>query len=187
MISLGELVNKARKNKNITQEELAELSRVNLRTIQRIEKNENKPRESTIKLIFDVLEIDKSILESEITKLNPSYGSLFFEYFFLVITNFILAGIIGWMTLDTEANLNTRFAALLLSFFIPIFIVVLTKNMEKTERLLKYGTGFFLYILMSLILVGFPTAFLSGLLVSLSLALLTLFYGDNLLSKNNNC
>lgn len=186
MISLGELVYNSRKSKNITQEELAELSKVNLRTIQRIENNENKPRESTVKLLFEVLEINSPISEHDQTIIKRNYGEMFIDYFFLLIINFALMGIIGWMTLDSEANVNTRFAGLLLSFFIPIFIVFMTKSMNKNERLLKFGSGFFLYIISSVIIVGVPTAFVTGLLVCLLISLLTLFYGENLINGKNS-
>lgn len=186
MISIGELVYNSRKDKKITQEELAEISKVNLRTIQRIENNQNKPRESTLKLIFDVLEINNTIPEFKQNKITRSYAELFFEYMFLIVINLVLMGIIGWLTLDSEANLNSRFAALLLSFFIPIFIVFLTKNINKTERLLKFGSGLFLYIIASIISVGFPTAFLTGLVVCLSIALFTLFYGDNFMNREKS-
>ena len=95
-------------------------------------------------------------------------------------------GIIGWMTLDSEANLNTRFAGLLLSFFIPIFIVFMTRGMNRTERTLKFGTGFVVYIISSIIIVGFPTAFVTGLLVCLAICLLTLFYGENILNFSHS-
>jgi transcriptional regulator with XRE-family HTH domain len=180
MNSLGELVFNSRRKKNITQEELATFSKVNLRTIQRIENNQNKPRESTLKLIFDVLEIDSNTSDFKQITVTINYVELFFEYFFLIIINGILMGIIGWLTLDSEANLNTRSAALLLSFFIPIFIVFMTKNSSKTLRLVKFGSGLFLYIIFSVIVIGFATAFVTGLLVCLVIALLTLFYGDSI-------
>lgn len=44
MSSIADLITNSRKSKNLTQEQLAELSKVNLRTIQRIENNENTPR-----------------------------------------------------------------------------------------------------------------------------------------------
>ena len=40
MNSIGEIIISSRKSKNLTQEQLADLSKVNLRTIQRIENNE---------------------------------------------------------------------------------------------------------------------------------------------------
>jgi len=55
MIS-GEKIVAFRKAKNYTQEELANLSNVTLRTIQRIEKGETVPREFTLKSIADALD-----------------------------------------------------------------------------------------------------------------------------------
>lgn len=58
MSIVGEKISEARKAKGLTQEEVAELSKVNLRTIQRIENNESVPRGKTLNLICEVLEID---------------------------------------------------------------------------------------------------------------------------------
>lgn len=177
MNSIGALITQSRKTRNLTQEQLADLAKVNLRTIQRIENNENTPRGKTLELICDVLGIAVPVSDPDTKVSKPNYVDIAFQYFFLLIINLTLMGIIGWMTLDINANLNTRVAGLLLSFFIPIFIVYLTPKMNKTERLLKFGTGFLIYIASSIILVGFPGAFLSGLLPCLSLCLFTLFYG----------
>lgn len=182
MNSLGELISSSRKSKNLTQEELADLSKVNLRTIQRIENNQNTPRGNTLKLICNVLEI--GFPENEVERVDkPNYFEIIVNYFFLIIINITLMGIIGFMTLDSWANINTRFAGLLLSFFIPIFIVQKTKNMNRIERTLKFGSGFFIYIITSIIIVGFPQAFVSGLLICLSICLLTLSYGDLLMKE----
>ena len=185
MSSIADLIIHSRKSKNLTQEQLAELSKVNLRTIQRIENNENTPRGYTLKLICDILEIDIPNTESEILKSKTNKFELIISYLFLTIINLTLMGIIGWTNLDSEANVNSKFAGILLSFFIPIFIVFITKNMSKTERLLKFGSGFFLYIILSILIIGLPKAFVSGLLPCLSICLLTLFYGDKLLNHKN--
>ena len=185
MSSIADLIANSRKSKNLTQEQLAELSKVNLRTIQRIENNENTPREYTLKLICEILEIDIPNSESEILKSKPNQIEFIINYFFLMIINLTLMGIIGWTTLASEANINSKFAGFLLSFFIPIFIVFITKNMSKTERLLKFGSGFSIYIILSIIIVGFPKAFVSGLLPCLSICLVTLFYGDKILNHKN--
>jgi transcriptional regulator with XRE-family HTH domain len=185
MSSIADLIANSRKSKNLTQEQLAELSKVNLRTIQRIENNENTPRGYTLKLICDILEIDIPNTESEILKSKTNKLELIISYLFLTIINLTLMGIIGWTNLDSEANVNSKFAGILLSFFIPIFIVFITKNMSKTERLLKFGSGFFLYIILSILIIGLPKAFVSGLLPCLSICLLTLFYGDKLLNHKN--
>jgi uncharacterized Tic20 family protein len=58
MNELGSKIKEARKRKGYSQEELAELAKVNLRTIQRIEKNENEPRGKTLNLICDALDLN---------------------------------------------------------------------------------------------------------------------------------
>ena len=185
MGSIADLITNSRKSKNLTQEQLAELSKVNLRTIQRIENNVNTPRGYTLKLICDVLEIQIPNSEQEILPSKANQIELIINYFFLALINLTLMVIIGWTTLASEANVHSKFAGFLLSFFIPVFIVFMTNNMSKTERLLKFGSGFLLYIILSIIIVGFPGAFISGLLPCLSICLLTLFYGDKILSYKN--
>lgn len=183
MTSIGEIIIASRKNKNLTQEQLADLSKVNLRTIQRIENNENMPRENTLKLICDTLEISIPKAESSSIEKPLNFIEIGFKYFSLIIINLALMAIIGWMTLDSEANLNSRFAGLLLSFLLPISIVFFTLKTSRTQRLLKFGSGFLVYIVLAIVTVGFPTAFVTGLLPCLSICLLTLFYGDSLLFK----
>lgn len=58
MSLIGRKINETRKSKGLTQEELAELSKVNLRTIQRIENNESEPRGKTLMLICEALDIN---------------------------------------------------------------------------------------------------------------------------------
>ena len=79
MSSIAELIINSRKSKNLTQEQLAELSKVNLRTIQRIENNKNTPRGYTLKLICDILEIDIPNSESKILPSKPNQIELIAE------------------------------------------------------------------------------------------------------------
>lgn len=58
MKELGAKLKDARTRKGFSQEELAERSQVNLRTIQRIENNQNEPRGKTLNLLCEVLEIN---------------------------------------------------------------------------------------------------------------------------------
>ena len=99
---------------------------------------------------------------------------------FLIILNLVLAFVIGYLTLDSAANLNSRIGAAMLSFFIPYFIVAKTKEISGLERMLKYGAGFIFYIIGSWIMVGFPVAFSVWLLPCLVVALATLSYGEKL-------
>lgn len=55
METIGTKITQLRKQKALSQENLAELSNVNVRTIQRIENNETTPRGATLKLICDAL------------------------------------------------------------------------------------------------------------------------------------
>lgn len=183
MKSIGDIIASARKNKNLTQEKLADLSNVNLRTIQRIEKNKNIPRGTTLQLICSVLDLD---IPENIEGRSPTkkYFEIGIHYFFLIVLNIAMIAVIGFMTLDSAANINTRFAGLLLSFFIPIFIVVKTKNMTGAERILKFGSGFFIYLVMSILIVGIPKTFVSGLSVCLPICLLTLYFGDLLIKES---
>lgn len=178
MNSLGKKISISRKEKKLSQEVLADLAKVNLRTIQRIENNENIPRPITLKLICDVLDLDQEEINNSPHKIKVNYGEVVVHYFFLLIINLVLTAIIAFMTMDSEANLNSRFAGFLLAFFIPIFIVMKTQNLSKVERFLKFGSGFLFNIFLSIIVVGFPIAFVSGLLVFNSISLLTLYYGD---------
>ena len=104
--------------------------------------------------------------------------------FFLFVLNVVLMMIIGYLTLDSEANINSRIGAYLLSFFIPIFIVLKTKNMGGLERMLKFGFGFIFYIISALIMVRFPETLLTGLIPCLVIALATLYYGKEVTRMN---
>jgi transcriptional regulator with XRE-family HTH domain len=63
--ALGKKIADQRKAKGFTQEELVEKCNINVRTLQRIEAGEVTPRTSTIKLIFEALEIEfENLIES---------------------------------------------------------------------------------------------------------------------------
>ena len=114
---LAKKISEHRKIKGLTQEELAEQAKVNLRTIQRIENSESEPRSKTLQLICDVLEVDiKDLLVKQNQKNQKNIGIKISNYFFLIIINMTLMGVFGYLTLDSNANPNSVFAAFLLSF-----------------------------------------------------------------------
>jgi hypothetical protein len=115
---------------------------------------------------------------------KKSLGSIIVNGFFLIVLNIVLISIIGYLTLDSEANFNSRIAAFLLSFFIPIFIVLKTRNMSGLERMLKFGFGFIFYIISALIMVRFPQTLVTGLIPCLLIALATLYYGKEVARIN---
>ena len=108
---------------------------------------------------------------------KKSIGAIIVNGFFLVVLNIVLMMVIGYLTLDSEANINSRIGAYLLSFFIPVFIVLKTRNMNGLERMLKFGFGFIFYIILALIMVSFPQTLVTGLIPCLVVALATLYYG----------
>ena len=183
---IAKTIREARKIKGLTQEELAEKSSINLRTVQRIENSESEPRGKTLNLICEVLEIDRSSLEvSSLSHQESSLANRIVNGLFLLALNLILMGVIGYLTLDSNANLNSRVGGSLLSFFIPFFIVVLTRDMKRMERLLKFGFGYLLYFVLVMIVNGFVVGFVTGLFPCLLLSLTVLYYGNEILKSND--
>lgn len=65
---IGKKIKEVRVKRGLSQEELAEASKMNLRTIQRIESNESTPRGKTLKLIYDALDI--AVIETDKKPIN---------------------------------------------------------------------------------------------------------------------
>ncbi len=184
MNSIGKKISERRKLKGYTQEDLAEFSKINLRTIQRIENDKNEPRGKTLHLICDVLEIDiNEFKKIEVDSNNRNIFDITINLVFYILLNLILMFMIGYLTLDSEANFNSRIGAFLLSFFVPVFIVSLTPLMSKKERVLKFGLGYFSYIVMLLSIQGIRQGFQSGIRTGLFFCLLiaigVLYYGNS--------
>lgn len=65
-MKLNERISKARKEKGFTQEELADLAQVTVRTIQRVEYGESVPRSYTLKAIAKALDLPYEMLTVEV-------------------------------------------------------------------------------------------------------------------------
>lgn len=181
---IAKKISETRKLKGLTQEELAEQSQVNLRTIQRIENCESEPRGKTLKLICDALHIDvEELIASGNKRKVVEIGTIVVNGLFLIALNLVLMGIIGFLTLDSEANINSRFGGLLVSIFLPFFIVALTKRMSGMERMLKFGIGYFAYFISGLFIIGFPRGFVTGLFPCLLISVAVLYFGHGLIRK----
>ena len=182
---IGKKISEARKSKGLTQEELAESSKINIRTIQRIENDENIPRGKTLSSILEVLEIDPEDLQKiENQEKKKNYLTIIVEGFFLIILNLAIISIYGYVTMDSNANMNSRFGGVLLSVLLPYFIVSKTKSMSGLERMLKFGTGHFFYFILVLVNAGFPRGFLTVLFPCLAISLAILFYGGKIFRTN---
>lgn len=185
MSPIAKKISKTRKLKGLTQEELAELSKVNLRTIQRIENGENTPRSTTLKLICKVLNINFNELTSKKSFISPNNHlvSKIVNWFFLIMVNLVLMALIGYLTLDSSANLNSKIGGLLISIFIPLFIVNFTPHLNGLQRMLKFGLGYITYFILVIVMHGFPIGFTTMLFPCLAISLFILNFGSNFYSK----
>ncbi len=186
MKNIGKRIKEARNKKGLTQEELAELSKMNLRTIQRIENNETKARGNSLNAICEVLQIDLADILPFNNRTNENkIVRILIEGVFLIALNIALMAVLGFLTLDTAANRNSRLGAYLLSIFIPICIVLFTTKMSSLVRVLKFGTGLIIYMVLAFILLTFPEpiAIMKGLIPSIIIYLAILYYGKQILEK----
>lgn len=184
---IAKKIAETRKLKGLSQEALAEYAKVNVRTIQRIENSESEPRGKTLHLICDALEIDMAdLILNENEDRERTIGTKIADGLFLVALNLVLMGIIGFLTLDSNANLNSIFGGFLLSFFLPVFLVYLTKKMSGIERVLKFGLGYIVYFILVMIVYGFPIGFTTGLFPCLLISLSVLYFGNELTKKTSS-
>ncbi|WP_308991350.1 helix-turn-helix transcriptional regulator [Mariniflexile litorale] len=177
----GKMVYEVRKQKGISQEELAILAKVNLRTIQRLENEINEPRDTTINLICEALQIDQNDLKSEVEE--DDSGNLIqklINVIFLIFLNVTIASFIIYLTVYNNANTYSRIGAFFLCILLPYFIVSLTRNSTSLMRLIKFGTGFILLIVFLLFQVKIATGIFSGAIPFSLIGLSILFYGDSI-------
>ena len=182
-IMISKKIVEARTLKGMTQEELAELAKVNIRTIQRIESENNIPRNKTLELIAQALAIPKSELKNEISPdKSHRVGTLIMRFIFYIISNFILVLIFGFLTLDINSNLNSIVAAYFLSILIPGFIVIRTPNLSNIERVVKFGSGLIFYLIWIGLMHAFPTKMIIGFYPTILITIGILYSGKRLMT-----
>ena len=101
MNEIGIKIKEVRKRKGLSQEELADLAKVNLRTIQRIENNDNEPRGKTLHLICEVLDLNaEDILDygKQTDKSYLIYLHLSVISFLVIPLGNIILPLILWLT-----------------------------------------------------------------------------------------
>jgi uncharacterized Tic20 family protein len=138
MQSVGTKIKEMRLKKGFSQEELATQSQVSLRTIQRIENNENEPRGKTLQLICESLEINIEEL-LDYGKQEDRQFMMFFHLsvligLFIPIGNIVLP-LILWMTKkDKIQGLQTVGAKLLnfqIAFQLLSFLLIIAAALGK--------------------------------------------------------
>jgi len=138
MQKIGTKIKKIRLNKGLSQQELAQLAKVNLRTIQRIEKNKNQPHGKTLNLICEALETNiEEILEYG-KKLDTNYLIFFhlsvLSFLFIPVGN-ILLPLILWMNKKNSVIGLNKMGANLLNF--QILWTIITTACIITYSFLK--------------------------------------------------
>ena len=81
METIGSKIATIRKRKGLSQEKLSDLASINLRTLQRIEKNETQPRGETINCICKALGVDTE----DLIDYGKSYNEKFIRNFHLSV------------------------------------------------------------------------------------------------------
>ncbi len=117
METIGTRILEIRKLKGLTQEELADRAKINLRTLQRIEKGETEPRGNTLKLLCRVLEINFEDIIDFGKEENTSYLSYFhlsvLSFLLIPLGNLIIPSILWFTKRDKIIGLNKHGADLL--------------------------------------------------------------------------
>ena len=119
MESIAAKIKQARIKKGMSQEELAELSGISLRTVQRIENKQNEPRGKTLQLICETLQINIE----DLLDYGKKEDRQFLAFFHLSILIGILFGVgnilvplILWMTKKDKVIGLQRIGAKTLNF-----------------------------------------------------------------------
>lgn len=159
MSEIGKKIKDARKTKGLSQEELADLAKINLRTIQRIETNQNEPRGKTLNLICDALEINAE----DLLDYGKQYDKSYIIYFHLSVLSFlaipignIILPLILWLTKKDKLIGLKAIGAKVLNFQIVwTFTTSIVAIGYAFMKIMHYENfNFLLYILMGLYLLN---------------------------------
>lgn len=112
METIGQKISEIRKRKGLSQEALSDLAKINLRTLQRIEKGETEPLGNTLKRLCNVLEINIE----DILDYGKVQDNKFLLLFYISVMSFLiiplgnlLVPMILWITKrDRIIGLNTK-------------------------------------------------------------------------------
>ncbi|RDV13819.1 XRE family transcriptional regulator [Pontibacter diazotrophicus] len=155
MNEIGTKIREIRKKKGLAQEELAEASKVNLRTIQRIEKNESEPRGKTLNLICEALGISAEDILDYGKQEDKSYLMLLhlsvISFIAIPIGNIVLP-LILWLTKKEKIVGLKETGANILNFQIVwTFFTFLSATAYALSKILHFPfMDVMLYVFMSL-------------------------------------
>lgn len=156
MKDIGSKIKDSRKRKGLSQEELSELAKVNLRTIQRIENNENEPRGKTLNLICDALNLNIEDLLDYKKETNKNFLIMFHLsvlIFLVVPLGNIILPLVLWLTKKDNVIGLKKIGANLLNFqMVWSFVTYAFLIVGACSKILHWNFGvlnsiwFFLYL-----------------------------------------
>ena len=141
MTSIGKKIAEIRKTKGLTQEEVAELAKINLRTLQRIEKGDTDPRGNSLKGICAALTINMEEIV-DYGKIEDRNYLIFLHlsvlcFLFIPLGNMILPLILWLNKRDKILLVNTHGKNILnfqlmwsILFYMGVFAFALSKIMH---------------------------------------------------------
>ena len=143
MNEIGKRIRDIRKKKALSQEELAESAKVNLRTIQRIENNESEPRGKTLNLICDVLQINTEDILDYGKQPDKSYLTIFHLsviVFLAIPVGNIIVPLILWMNKKDKIIGLKEIGANLLNYQIVWSIITFSSiTAFAFSKIMHYG------------------------------------------------
>lgn len=151
MNELGTKIKGIRKAKGLSQESLADLAKINLRTVQRIENNENQPHGKTLQLICEALEVNPE----DIIEYGKKEGHGFLVWFHLSVLSClviplgnIILPLILWLSKKKEITGLKTIGANLLNFQILWTVVsYLTIMGFALGKIMHYKNMYFVFYL----------------------------------------
>jgi len=166
MSNIGEKIREIRKRKGMSQETLAELSKLNLRTIQRIEKNESEAHGKTLKLISEALEIDVENILDYRKQVDNNYLVIFHLsvlVFIVIPTGNIILPLILWLTKKDKISNLDEIGKNLLNFQIVWSIIsslsIIVYGLTKILHIYSFNVLLFLFIILYVINIALPIFF----------------------------
>jgi len=166
MNEIGKKIREVRKKKGLSQEELAEFAKVNLRTIQRIENNESEPRGKTLNLLCEVLEINIEDILDYGKQTDKNYLIFFhlsvIAFLFIPLGNLILPLILWFNKKDKIIGLKSIGANLLnfqIIWSVFTFISITTFALFKIMHYGTYEILFYLFVSLYAVNIILPIIF----------------------------
>lgn len=163
METIGEKITKIRKQKGLTQENLAENAKVNLRTIQRIENKETVPRGTTLTLICKALNINIEDIQDYGQQEDNKYLMFFnlsvLTFWIIPLGNIILPLILWQVKKDKIRSLHERAITLINFQIVWSIALALSVIIGLVFRIMHYYISFNFFMYFVIVFYAMNTIF----------------------------